>query len=180
MNTRCGWEKEDCWDQDIAEEEQSKICANISIIKIVIKLLVLADDLIARQAYWDAENLTAVNESNQDEYEYHLKMAKRYLLRGRREADKGRPHRAIRDFKISWKNSILAVKWVIQNYEDPNGTEDPGEKEIFPDFDIECFCCTQQDKWPWWLYWYLFNQWRFKKRFSDFPDWRDYTDPEWW
>jgi LruC domain-containing protein len=180
---QCGW-TEDCWDDAIAAEEEARICSNLSVIKTVIKLLVLADELIARVAHWDAQNLTANVVANQDEYEYHLKMAKRYMLRARREANEGKPHRAIRDYKLSWKNSMLAMRWVVKDFEDFNGTVDPGVSEKWADFDIECYCMcgdgNQGVKTPWWLWFYMLNQWRYKMRFAFFPNWREFTDPEVW
>jgi hypothetical protein len=180
----CGWLEEKCWDEDVAANEAARITSNLSVIKTVIQILVLADKLLARQAFWDAENLTANVSGNQDEYEYHIKMAKRYMLRGNREAGKGRPHRAIRDYKLSWKNSILAAKWIIKNYEDTNVTSDPGEEEKCADWDCECYCLTgcgsKGVKSPWWFWWYLKFQWRYMREFAYFPDWREYTDPEVW
>jgi hypothetical protein len=173
----------DCWNDTVAAEEEARIASNLSKIKAAIKMLVMADDVIARFAYWDAQNLTVVNASNQDEYDYHMKMAKRYMLRARREAGKGRPHRAIRDFKLSWKNSILATKWVIKNYEDPNGTTDPGEEQKWPDFDIDLDCdggLFYKHRGPWWLWWYIVYQIKLQIKFATFPDWKDYTDPEFW
>jgi hypothetical protein len=142
-----------CWNETEAENEKMRICSNLTAIKLAIKYLVLADDIIAKVAYMDATNITVQNSSNQEEYAYHLKMAKRYLLRARREGNRGRPHRAISDFKLSWKNSILAAKWAMKSNEDPNSTPDPGEGEIWVDWDIECLgnpCCSSGFG-PWWL-----------------------------
>jgi hypothetical protein len=154
------WDNVECWNQSIADDEELRILTNLSSIKMAIKYLVLADDIIARTAYHDATNITVQNESNKDEYDYHIKMAKRYMLRARREADRGRPHRAITDFKLSWKNSVLAVKWALKPENDPNGTSDPGEDHVIPDWDFECLdggsgcsgCCFNG---PWWLWWYV-------------------------
>jgi LruC domain-containing protein len=178
----CGWEKEDCYDEQVASEEEARICSNLSAVKSAIDLLVMADDLIARVAYWDAENMTANNASNQDEYDFHFKMAKRYMLRARREADMGRPHRAIRDFKLSWQNSILATKWIILSAADDNGTTDPADGHPHPDFDCDCFCYMNKygKDGLWWLWWYIKYQVKLQQLFSTFPDWKDYTDPEVW
>jgi hypothetical protein len=154
------WDNVACWNQSIADTEEYRILSNLSVIKQAINYLVLADDIIARTAHHDATNITVQNSSNQDEYDYHVKMAKRYMLRARREAGRGRPHRAITDFKLSWKNSMLAVKWALKPENDPNGTSDPGEEYIMPDWDFECLgspsgcsgCCFNG---PWWLWWYL-------------------------
>jgi hypothetical protein len=168
----CGWAIEDCWDNDTAAEEEARIATNLSVLKSAIKLLVMADKVIARLQFWAAENLTAINDSNMDEYEYHLKMAKRYMLRANREAGKGRPHRAIRDYKLSWKNSVLAIKWVLKNQADMNGTEDPGAEQTMPDFDTDD-CGTRG---PWWMFWYQMNQFRYRLQFGHFPNWQDYVD----
>ena len=92
-----------------------------------------------------------------------MKMAKRYLLRGDREAGEGKPFRAISDYKTSWKNSILAVKWALKDQSDNASTEDPGEDQLWPDIDSDCpEVCTgpscKQSGWfkgPWWLWWYV-------------------------
>ena len=165
--SRCGNNNEggqdvDCYDKDGASEEELRICTNLTDIKLAIKLLTKADQLLARIALIDAENYTANDEGNSDEVAYHIKMAHRYLLRGDREADEGRSFRAITDYKSSWKNSILALKWALKNVTDENETEDPGDDQVWPDVDPDCpsVCggpsCKKFGwfKGPWWLWWY--------------------------
>jgi hypothetical protein len=115
----CGWEPDDCYDKDAAREEQKRLCTNLTIIKQLINMLVKADDMLARVAYSDAENATVLNAENEDEYMYHYKWSKRYWYRGYDNYKKGRPHRAITDFKKAWKHAILATKWANKNPADP-------------------------------------------------------------
>jgi hypothetical protein len=154
---------DDCYDKEGASEEELRVCTNLTSIKMAIKLLAKADQLLARTAYNDALGWSIGNDSNSDEVAYHLKMAKRYLLRGDREAAEGKPFRAISDYKTSWKNSMLAVKWAIKNQSDDSGTADPGEEQYWPDVDSDCpWVCTGPGckkygwfKGPWWLWWYM-------------------------
>jgi hypothetical protein len=149
--------------KDIIAEEEARICSNLTTIKMAIKMLVKADQLLARVAYMEAEGFTVTVANNSDEYAYHMKMAKRYLLRGDREAAEGKPHRAISDYKSSWKNSMLAVKWALKSIEDSEGTADPGEEQLWPDVDADCpFVCDGPGckkygwfKGPWWLWFYM-------------------------
>jgi hypothetical protein len=152
-----------CYDKTVASEEEARICSNLTTIKMAIKLLVRADQLLARVAHADAMGFDVTIANNSNEYAYHLKMAKRYLLRADREADEGKPHQAITDYKNSWKNSVLAVKWALKAFDDINGTEDPGEEQLWPDVDPDCpmMCngpgCKKYGwfKGPWWLWWYM-------------------------
>ncbi|MHC4750642.1 MAG: PKD domain-containing protein [Planctomycetota bacterium] len=158
----CGWMNKKCSDPELAAEEIARIGGNLTRIKMAIDLLVKADYYLANLAYLDAQNATVADSANDDEYAYHLKMAKRYMLRAAREADEGRPFRAISDYKTSWKNSILAVKWALKSTEDPDGTEDPGEAQLWPDVDPDCPGVYDGPgkkggwfKGPWWLWWYV-------------------------
>jgi hypothetical protein len=165
--TRCGGSgsggSEPCKDKDTAAEEEARICSNLTRIMDAIKLLVEADYLIAKVAYLEALDMDLGNDSNSEEYAFHLKMAKRYMLRADREAEEGKPFRAITDYKNSWKNSILAVKWALKTAEDTNATEDPGEDQVWPDADPDCpeLCngpgCKKYGwfKGPYWLWWYV-------------------------
>jgi hypothetical protein len=168
-------QKDDCYDKVGANEEEVRICSNLTKIKIAIKLLVKADQLIAKVAYADALDFDVNITDNTDEFDFHQKMAKRYLLRGDREAVQGRPYRAISDYKSSWKNSILAVKWALKNIADSNNTEDPGDEQLWPDVDPDCPSVIQRPgghkdygwyKGPWWLWWYMAygttSQWELK------------------
>jgi LruC domain-containing protein len=142
----CGWEVETCDDPEEAAKEKARVCGNISILWDVIKMLVAADKILARTAYADAEGLTVANNSFADEYEYHLKMAKRYLYSGGREAQMGKMHHAITDYKRSWQHSILAMKYAFK----ANAQEELGE--LYDNCDDSCPC---QYQFPWWAEWYL-------------------------
>jgi hypothetical protein len=182
--SRCGWDKDefddgdddptdykkngkdDCYDKDGATEEEVRICSNLTSIVMAIKLLARADELLARVAYNDAMDLAQSigHANNSEEVAYHLKMAKRYLLRGDREAGEGRQFRAITDYKTSWKNSMLASKWALKDHGDDEGSEDPGDEQLWPDVDPDCPFVTERPgghkdygwyKGPWWLWWYV-------------------------
>jgi hypothetical protein len=130
----------------IAAQEKDRVCSNITAIWGAIKLLVTADMILAQMAYMDAEALTVANLTYQDEYNYYMKQAKRYLYSGGREADAGRPHHAITDYKRSWKNSMLAMKYAFK--------QNLGDKiqEFYDNCEDTCPC---QYSYPWWMEWYL-------------------------
>jgi hypothetical protein len=115
-------------------------------------MLVKADELLARIAWMDAENTTVANSSNEEDYMYHLKWSKRYWNRGFVNYKKGRPHRAIDDFKSSWKHAMLAMKWTLLNTEDPA----PGEMHDPGNMYDECGVSEYEPvpEQPFWLYWY--------------------------
>jgi LruC domain-containing protein len=142
----CGWEVDDCYDPQVANEEMERICSNISRLRDVIKMLMAADKILAMIAYSDAENITVQNNSYADEYLYHMKMAKRYLYSGKREMDKGIPHHAITDFKRSWQNSILAMKYAFK------ANEKDKWEELYDQCDDGCPCMYI---YPWWMEWYI-------------------------
>jgi len=151
MFRSCGWEPDDCYDPDAAAEEQARICSNASLLKQLINMLVRADELLALQAYLDAGNVKVKNESFRDEYMYHYKWSLRYHYRGYDNYKKGRPHRAIDDFRSSWKHAILAVKWANENPDFEESMHDPCN-----DCKDECGNseCEEQVQEPWWMYWY--------------------------
>jgi hypothetical protein len=155
----CGWIVEGCFNEDEARVEQTRICTNLTIIKQLINMLVRADDMLARVAYYDAENMTIHNASYEDEYMYHYKWSKRYWYRGYDSYKKGRPHRAISDFKVAWRHSILASKYAIMS-----GAQDPVPGSDMHDPCGDCpkgptACgleeCEQVVDEPWWMYWYF-------------------------
>ena len=150
----CGWDTESCYDPDAAAEEQARICTNLTLLKQVINMLVIADNLLVRTADSDAENTTVQNASYEDEYMYHLKWAQRYWWRGYDNYKKGRPHRAINDFKKAWKYDIIAMKWALKDPSDP----EPGSDMHDPCANCTHGCgeqeCETMIKQPWWMYWY--------------------------
>jgi hypothetical protein len=154
----CEWEPGECFDPDAAREEKARVCGNLTILKQVINMRVVADDMLARFAHIDAENSTVADPENDDEYMYHLKWGQRYWWRGYDNYNKGRPHRAISDFKIAWKYAIMAQKWANKGSEDA----EPGDG----DFADPCGGCGGTDecgnpeyepvvKDPWWMWWYF-------------------------
>jgi len=159
----CGWEVDECYDAEAAAEEQQRICGNLTILKQVINMLVKADDMLARIAYSDAENVSVMNASYEDEYMYHMKWSKRYWYRGYDNYKKGRPHRAINDFKQAWKYGVIALKWAIKNPGDPipgSDMDDPcSEGMDHGDCEVNESCHTSEYempvKHPWWMYWYV-------------------------
>jgi hypothetical protein len=156
---RSCWEPSECTDPVAAAEEKARIGSNLTILKQVINMLVKADDLLASYAYSEAENATVVNSSYQDEYMYHLKWSKRYWYRGMDNDLKGRPHRAINDYKKAWQYSIIATKYAYKAPEDP----EPGSNMENPCGDCpgqeddcgvpECENVINQP--PWWMIFYI-------------------------
>jgi hypothetical protein len=150
-NYRCGWEVDECYDPVAANEEKARICSNLTLIKQVINMLEKADEMLVVIALMDAQSTTVMNSSYQDEYDYHLSWAKRYGFRANDNANKGRPHRSINDYKSAWKHCILAMKWALRNPSDP----EPGS-------DMEDPCseacakgeCEPGATGPWWMHWY--------------------------
>ncbi len=154
----CGWEPDECFDSDAAREEKQRICSNLTIIKQIINMLVKADDMLARVVYLEAQNTTVMDASYQDEYMYHFKWSKRYWWRGYDNFKKGRPHRAINDFKTSWKYAILAMKWALKGPGAPiPGSDMHNPCGDCPDQTDECGNseCEPQVNYPWWMWWYL-------------------------
>jgi len=144
--SRCGWEVDECYDPVVANQEKTRVCSNITVIWDVIKLLMIADKILANIAHSDAENYTIVNSSYADDYKYHLKMAKRYSYSATSEAKKGRPHHAITDYKSSWKHSILAMKYAFKS----------NEEEIIEEPYDQCNdTCPCMYNYPWWMEWYI-------------------------
>jgi hypothetical protein len=151
--TRCGWVPEECFDSEAAAEEQARICSNVTKLKQLINMLVIADQILAEVSIRDAENTTVMDAENQDEYMYHLQWAKRYWSRGYDRQKKGRAYDAINDYMASWRHSVLAIKWALKGSNDPNpedSVEDP------------CGCfkeggCDGSNYYgyPWWMHWYL-------------------------
>ena len=159
----CGWVIEECYDPDSAAEEKGRICSNLSVIKQLINMLVKADDMLARIAYFDAENMTVENETYKDNYMYHLKWSKRYWFRGYDSYKKGRPHRSISDFKMSWKHAILASKYALMSgAQDPipgTGMDDPCSEGLdHGNCGVNSSCHTNEYEpvieTPWWMWWY--------------------------
>jgi hypothetical protein len=157
-SSSCGWEPDDCYDADAAREEKKRLCSNLTIIKQLINMMVGADDMLARFAYSDAENVTVLNAENEDEYMYHLKWSKRYWYRGYMHYKKGRPHRAITDFKQAWKHAILATKWANKNPTDPTPGDDmadPVNEDCMPVDECGNPQYEPRIKQPWWMFWYF-------------------------
>jgi hypothetical protein len=142
----CGWKVENCEDPAVAKEEMERVCSNVTVIWGAIKLLMTADMVLAKIAYSDAENLTVHNSSYDDEYLYHMKMAKRRIYSGSSELRKGRPHHAITDYKHSWKNSVLAMKYTFKA-----GASDKVQ-EPEDNCNDDCPCSYN---YPWWMEWYI-------------------------
>jgi hypothetical protein len=161
----CGWEVEKCEDPDEAAREKARVCSNLTVIWGAIKLLMTADEILAKIAYMDAENLTLVNSSYATEYKYHLKQAKRYSYSAGREAKMGKPYHAINDYKVSWKHAKMAIKYAFKsNADDPLG-------EFYDACEDEAPCPFQQMcgvDYPWWMDWY--KEWC--------PDWDDQDDDD--
>ena len=180
----CGWNITECYDSEAAANEQARICGNLTIIKQVINMLVKADDMIARIAYSDAENVTVLNESYEDEYTYYMKWSKRYWWRGYDNYKKGRPHRAIDDFQMAWKYSVLAIKWALKGAVDPEPSEDDFEnpcEDCYVDSNCTEGCnnetseCEKVISQPWWMYWYFMycNECHFTNCPYDQCSWKD-------
>ena len=151
----CGWEPEECFDVNASLEEEARVCSNLTALKYVINMLAKADELIARVAHADAEAVTVMNSSFEDEYMYHLKWAQRYWSRGYDSMHKGRPHRAISDFKMAWKYSVIAIKWALQNPGDPEPGSDMDDPCAESGCNKECLKeYEEQVPTPWWMYWY--------------------------
>jgi hypothetical protein len=154
FRSSCGWVPSNCTDPTAAAEEERRICSNASLLKQVINMLVMADYILAMVVYMEAENATVGNAENQDDYMYHLKWAQRYRYRAQDNAKKGRPHRAINDYKKSWKHSNLAIKWALRKTDDPvpGPLDDPCDIKCADHDDDDC---DQKFKGPWWMYVYV-------------------------
>jgi hypothetical protein len=160
----CGWNVSECFDAEAAAEEQARICENQTMIKQLINMLVRADDFLVRVQLQAAENATVTDPENDDEYMYHLKWSKRYWYRGFDHYKKGRPHRAISDFKIAWRHSVLAIKWANKKSADPAPSEDDladpcGDclDKQSKDCGWKCNECEEvvTSPAPWWMDWYF-------------------------
>jgi hypothetical protein len=151
-NSRCGWVPEECYDSEAAKEEQERICSNVTKLKQLINMLVIADQILAKVAIEDAEDTTVMNSSYADEYMYHLSWAKRYNARGDSNSEKGRAYEAITDYMRAWRYSVLAMKWAIKNPED---TTDPADEISDPCGCVDCDDFHEQLEYPWWMHWYI-------------------------
>ena len=159
----CGWNVSDCFDEDAAREEQQRLTENQTMLKQLINMLVRADDYLARIQIQDAENVSVNDAENDDEYMYHLKWAQRYWWRGNDHYKKGRPHRAISDFKQAWRHSVLAIKWALKGEEDPVPGGDMANpcgdcpKKNPEDCGWKCNECEEvvTQHAPWWMCWYF-------------------------
>jgi hypothetical protein len=153
----CGWEVDECFDKEAAREEQARMCGNQTLIKQVINMLVTADDMLARYVHREAENATVADPEYEDEYMYHLKWGQRYWWRAYDNFKKGRPHRAINDFKTSWKYSIIAMKYANKGVSDPepgSDMHDPVNEDCMPLDECGNPQYEPRVNEPWWLYWY--------------------------
>jgi hypothetical protein len=146
--SRCGWDVEACADPIVAAEEKARVCSNLTVLLGAIKMLVMADWVIARQALSDAENTTVANASYIDEYNYYIKIAWRYVYAGDREQNKGAPHHAISDYKNSWVHSVMALKYAFKK----------NAGDLLGDMYDQCdYTCPCMYSYPWWMEWYM--QW---------------------